>query len=144
MQKIPHSGARRPKADDAKGRKIKAHSSRKRASPRSKSYTPHPIVLRPKVLRAPNVGKLQDAEDFLKETVKVYRQARRGEVDERTATKLIYMLNCGAQQVRSIEEAHELKAIRRQLEAIGALEHGAPLPALPPPEDEADPEEPKP
>ena len=94
--------------------------------------TPHPPVVRVKVIRPPSVGVLRTAEDILRETLRIYRQVRKGEMSEKLGTKLVYMLSSGAQQAKGLEETRELKMLRKQLETMGAMgsSHSTPLPAL--------------
>jgi hypothetical protein len=95
--------------------------------------TPPPPVVRLKLIRLPSVGVLRTAEDILRETLRIYRLVRKGEMSEKLGTKLVYMLSSGAQQAKGLEETRELKTLRKQLEAMGAMgssSHSTPFPAI--------------
>jgi hypothetical protein len=76
--------------------------------PRGNGQTPPPK-------RKPNVGRLSTMNSVRQEMARVYREARRGEISEQSAGRLVYMLSLIAriiegsdleQRVAKLEQAY--------------------------------------
>lgn len=86
----------------------------------------------------PRIGRLESLADWKRQIGKVYRMVRRGELPSSEGSRLVFILQAGAQITR--EESRELheKELREQVtrlqEQLEALKGGRTQPALPAPE----------
>jgi hypothetical protein len=115
-----------------KDRKNKPRDSSESSSARARHRTPAPPVVRVKVLKPMRLGRVETADDCLRATVQLARRAISGQMNPVMATKLTFILNSVAQQIKNRDDTSELRALRARLEAIGALPatDQNPLPAI--------------
>lgn len=120
------------KSTDRKRLKDKAADSVDVRPERARRRLPPPPVVRLKVLRPLRIGRMTTADDCLRATVELARRAVAGDMDAVKATKLTFILNSVAQQIKNRDDTAELRALRARLESIGALPGSdtQPLPAI--------------
>jgi len=120
-------------------RKLKRGDSFGRRSARTRNRHPTPPVVRLKVERPLALGDIQTADDCLRATVKLVRRAVAGDLPITAATKLTFILNSVAQQIKNRDDTAELKALRQKLEELGALPPSDHLRTLPAPDSSEEP-----
>lgn len=100
------------------------------------------VIERPQRPRGPpRVGRLESLADWKRQIGKVYRLVRRGELPSAEGSRLVFILQAGAQitreEARQKHEDEQREQVARLEAQLAALQGRSPQPALPAPVEPA-------